>query len=56
MVYYKGLFKIYPVEILTSECFPDLSYDTPHFRYKYLIRFSNGKMKYVSSKRLIFTD
>ena len=56
MVYYKGLFKIQEVKILATDAIPDMNFDTPHFKYRHLIRFNDGKMKYVSSKRLIFLD
>lgn len=56
IAYYKGLFKVEEVEILAKEkTIIAFSYE-PMFEYEYLIRFKNGKLKFVKSNKIFFGE
>lgn len=55
--FYKGLFFIKEVEIVTRERYASMTMTySPVFFYKYLIKFKNGRLKYVHEDKLIFYD
>lgn len=49
--YYHGIFKIHEIEIIAKQRFFSVSLERNYYRY--LIRFKNGKLKYIHENHII---